>query len=100
MEQRCMHANQTAATVSDVICLTIDIDWAAPSVLHDLVERLDERGLKATFFCTHDGIAVSGHERALHPNFRHSGDTMRKLRSEFGPDWEGLTEAEIYELVV
>jgi hypothetical protein len=95
-----MQANQTAATVSNVICLTIDIDWAAPSVLKDLVERFDERGLKATFFCTHDGIEVPGHERALHPNFRHRGDTMRKLRSEFGAGWERLTEAEIYEYVV
>src|SRR5215470_9022223 len=95
-----MHANQTATMVSDVIFLTIDTDWAAPAVLHDLVARLDERGLQATFFCTHDGIIVSGHERALHPNFRHRGDTMRKLRSEFGADWERLNEAEIYEYVV
>jgi hypothetical protein len=36
---------------------------------------LDERRIRATFFCTHAGVQVSGHERALHPNFRRSRNT-------------------------
>ncbi len=45
-------------------------------MLDDVVTALDERGLRATFFCTHEGISVPGHERALHPNFRRQGNTQ------------------------
>ena len=56
----------------DDIVITIDVEWAPPEVLADVVDLLDERGVRATFFCTHEGIDVTGHERALHPNFRRS----------------------------
>lgn len=56
--------------------LSIDVEWAHPEVLADVVGLLDERDLRATFFCTHDGISVAHHERALHPNFRRSGNTL------------------------
>ena len=58
------------------VAISIDVEWAHPEVLADAVRMLDERGILATFFCTHDGIDVGGHERALHPNFRRSGNTM------------------------
>jgi hypothetical protein len=56
--------------VTDLICLTVDVEWAAPEVLMDLVGLLNERKLSATFFCTHEGINLPGHERAIHPSFR------------------------------
>jgi len=59
------------------ICLTSDVEWAAPPVLDDFRSLLDQRGLKATFFCTHPGVNVGSHERGLHPNFRWSGDTLK-----------------------
>ena len=55
--------------------ITIDVEWAHPEVLADTVRLLDERNLRATFFCTHESISVPGHERALHPNFRRNGSS-------------------------
>lgn len=67
----------------NVICLTIDTEWAHPEVLNDTVQLLDDAGVRATFFCTHAGICVPGHERALHPNFRWDGDTARAIANDF-----------------
>ena len=86
--------------LADAVCLTVDVDWVCPEVLADLVGLLDGRGLSATFFCTHPGIEVPGHERAIHPNFRHRGDTMRRLRREVTEDLDSLGESAIYEYVV
>jgi hypothetical protein len=61
------------------ICLTCDVEWAPPPVLEDFRQLLDERGLKATFFCTHSGVDVGSHERGLHPNFRRSGQTLKSF---------------------
>jgi Polysaccharide deacetylase len=73
----------SAAWPSDLdprtICLSVDVEWAHPIVLEDVVRLFDERGLQATFFCTHAGISVIGHERGLHPNFRRRGDTLAAL---------------------
>jgi hypothetical protein len=66
------------------VCITVDAEWAASDVLDDLRRLFDERGLSATFFCTHADISVGRHERALHPNFRASGDTIRQLRATQG----------------
>jgi len=63
--------------LENAICLTVDVEWAHPDVLADMVRLFDERGLRATFFCTHEGVSVPGHERALHPNFRFNGDTAQ-----------------------
>lgn len=60
----------------DAVVITIDVEWAHPEVLSDVVGLLDERGIRATFFCTHDGIHVDGHERALHPNFRRTRNSV------------------------
>jgi polysaccharide deactylase WbmS-like protein len=68
-------SNDASSTDSEVV-LSVDVEWAHPVVLDDVVTALDERGLRATFFCTHEGISVPGHERALHPNFRRPGNTQ------------------------
>ena len=84
----------------DLICLSVDVEWAGPEVLADTLVLLAERGLRATFFCTHAGIEAPGHERGLHPNFRRNGDTVRALRASAGPSWSDLGDASIYEHVV
>ncbi len=71
---------------TEAICITVDVEWAHPAVLDDLHRMIDERGLRATFFCTHGGIDLPGHERALHPNFRGDGDCLKALVARDGPD--------------
>ena len=82
----------------DTICFTVDVEWASPEVLADLVELFDSRGVRATFFATHEAVSVPGHERGLHPNFRRNGDTYRKLVEALGKD--DATDAEVQEHVV
>ena len=83
----------------NLICLTVDIEWANPEVLADVLRLLDERKLRATFFCTHAGINVPGHERALHPNFRRSGDTVQSFR-KVGTALDDRADRDIYKYVV
>jgi peptidoglycan/xylan/chitin deacetylase (PgdA/CDA1 family) len=64
---------------ANTVCFTVDVEWAAQPVLDDIRDLFDTYGIKATFFVTHADIAVPGHERGLHPNFRRNGDTYRKL---------------------
>jgi hypothetical protein len=63
----------------DTICFSVDVDWAAPAVLADLLNLFNQYGVRATFFVTHASVEVPGHERGLHPNFRRSGDTYKQL---------------------
>jgi hypothetical protein len=79
----------------DTICFSVDVEWAAAPVVQDLCRLFDERGIAATFFVTHAGVAVPGHERGLHPNFRRNGDTYRAL-----PDAGNRTDDEIHEHVL
>lgn len=78
------------------VCLSVDVDWASAEVVADLRALFDARGLKATFFVTHAGIDVPGHERGLHPNFRRNGDVMRTITAERAD----LGEEEIYRRLV
>jgi peptidoglycan/xylan/chitin deacetylase (PgdA/CDA1 family) len=80
------------------VCLSVDVDWASPDVIADLRSLFDERGLKATFFVTHAGVEVPGHERGIHPNFRRNGDVMRTLESD--ANGARLDEAVIYPRLV
>jgi hypothetical protein len=64
---------------SRTICFTVDVEWAAAEVLTDVRGLFDQYGICATFFTTHAGVEVPGHERGLHPNFRRTGDTYRLL---------------------
>lgn len=82
---------------SPEIYLTVDVEWACRDVLADTLRLLDERGVRATFFCTHAAIEVPGHERALHPNFRRNGDTLRKLRR---PTPDAAEDGDVYRQVV
>lgn len=84
----------------NLICLTVDEEWANPEVLADLRRLFDERGLRATFFCTQAGVSVPGHERGLHPNFRRNGDTVRKFRAASAAPPEAWTDRQVYEHVV
>lgn len=87
--------------LSNLVCLTIDVEWASPEVLQDIITLLDERELRATFFCTHADINLDGHERAIHPNFRRNGDTIQKLNQEMGGDTlNHYTDKMVYEYVV
>lgn len=79
----------------DAVCFSVDVEWCADAVVADLRGLFDQHGVAATFFVTHAGVSVPGHERGLHPNFRRNGDTYRAL-----PGAAEASEAEIYEHVV
>jgi peptidoglycan/xylan/chitin deacetylase (PgdA/CDA1 family) len=81
------------------LCLTVDVEWAAAAVLDDLRALFDQSGVRATFFVTHAGVDVPNHERGLHPNFRHNGDTYRSLIKTRTTD-EAPSESELYDHVV
>jgi hypothetical protein len=85
---------------NNAICLTFDVEWAADEIIADVLTELAARKLRATFFCTHPGIKVPGHERALHPNFRRNGDTFRDLRRAHGDDFETLDETRLFTAVM
>lgn len=59
-----------------VVALTIDVEWAHPVVLADVVHLLAERDLPATFFVTHAAVEIPAGERALHPNFFREGNSL------------------------
>jgi len=82
------------------IYLTIDVEWACRDAVTDTLRLLDDRGLRATFFCTHAGIEVPGHERALHPNFRRQGDTVRAFRNPSLAEIAEPPDQDIYRHVV
>lgn len=90
-----MTARNGTGDFDDEVVITIDVEWAADEVLHDTLELLDERGVTATFFCTHAGIDVPGHERALHPNFRRSRNTLAQSAESAGMD-----DREFYRYIV
>jgi hypothetical protein len=63
------------APVSDVV-ITIDVDWAPDAAIDFTAELLARRGVKATWFLTHDSPAVGRlrarpeqFELGIHPNF-------------------------------
>jgi peptidoglycan/xylan/chitin deacetylase (PgdA/CDA1 family) len=85
---------------SPSIHITIDVEWACQEVVTEIVRLLNERGLRATFFCTHADIDVPGHERAIHPNFRRNGDTLRQLHRNLDGALEELTDETVYRHVV
>jgi hypothetical protein len=82
----------------DVTAITVDVEWAHPRIVAEVTARLDERGLRATFFCTHAGVDVPGHERALHPNFRRCGNSL--LDSPGGVEAARGADRDFYRFVV
>lgn len=83
---------------ADTLCFTVDVEWAHPEVLADVVGLFDAHGVRATFFVTHAGVDVPGHERGLHPNFRRNGETMRALAQSRDP--ASVTDEEAFEHVI
>jgi peptidoglycan/xylan/chitin deacetylase (PgdA/CDA1 family) len=71
----------------NTICFTVDVEWAAKEVLADLRRLFDEHGVRATFFVTHEGVEVPGHERGLHPNFRRNGDSYKRMLTLHGGEF-------------
>lgn len=71
--------------MSSMNAITIDIDWAPKPVIEDTLSLLNERDIAATIFSTHnDGVQLSGHERAIHPNFsgpESYGESLNELVS-------------------
>jgi len=84
----------------DALCLTVDVEWAHPLVLADLMALFDAAGVAGTFFVTHQGITLPGHERGLHPNFRRNGDTYRALLASRPPDAPEPNDDEIHAFVL
>jgi hypothetical protein len=76
------------------------VEWAADAVLDDVRSLIDERGVQATFFCTHPGIQAGAHERGLHPNYRRNGDQLNQLRTQGGTGSDLLDEGTIYRHVL
>lgn len=60
-----------------MLSLSIDTDWAPTPVIRDTLDLLDDYGVPATVFSTHDdGLDLDDHERALHPNFLDDEDDL------------------------
>lgn len=59
----------------DAIFLTFDIDWAHDDVLNDTIDLVEDAGVAATWFVTHDTPVLdklranSKFELGIHPNF-------------------------------
>jgi hypothetical protein len=90
-----MNSSLSAALAPNTVCFSVDVEWAAQPVLDDVRNLFDQHGVAATFFVTHAGVSVPGHERGLHPNFFRNGDTYRAFA-----DAASKKEAEIYDHVV
>ena len=82
------------------ICISVDVEWCHPEVLADTVALLDDAGVRGTFFCTHAGIDAGAHERALHPNYRVRGDTVRGIVHGAGVDRWSLDDVDLFRQVL
>lgn len=63
----------TEHSVSDCVCLSLDVDWAPDEVLDVVFAKIRAYGLPATVFVTHDTPLLQNvgddFEIALHPSF-------------------------------
>ena len=65
-----------------MISITVDVDWASDPVLEDTLALLDEFGVSATVFATHDSQLLrknKTHEIGVHPNFMHAAKLTDRL---------------------
>ena len=59
----------------DQIFLTFDIDWALDAVLHDTIDLVEEAGVAATWYATHETPVLErlrscqNYELGIHPDF-------------------------------
>jgi hypothetical protein len=84
----------------DAVCFTVDVEWADRAVLDDLCGLFDAHGVRATFFVTHDGVQVPGHERGLHPNFLRSGDSYRRFLQARGADASEPSDGDVQRAII
>ncbi|MBF0340010.1 MAG: hypothetical protein HQL95_03500 [Magnetococcales bacterium] len=87
-------------TIQTQLCFSIDVEWAHPVVLADLLGLFDAAGVRCTLFVTHAGVVCGGHERGIHPNFRRNGESMRQLFKNRVVQDEQVTESVLYEHVL
>lgn len=85
---------------AESIAITIDTEWAHPTVLADLVGLIEDYEVAATLFCTGPVEASSDHELAIHPNFRRSGDLVRDVLSDAVTDMSKLDDGFVYRMVL
>lgn len=84
-----------------LVAITSDIDWAGDEVISYMLAILDDYGIRATFFCTHDVSSIKGierHELAIHPNFtagRAEVEVIRELKTLF-PEAKGIRSHGLY----
>ncbi len=77
--------------MTDTVCVTLDVDWAADPVLADALAAVDELGVPYTVFCTHatsllQGLDPARVELAWHPNFlagRDEAEVLDELAGAF-----------------
>jgi hypothetical protein len=65
----------------DETCLTLDVDWAPEEVLASVARLIDDAGLRATLFATHESDVLAAlpdthFEIGLHPRF--NGDLLEE----------------------
>jgi hypothetical protein len=86
------------------VCLTLDLDWAPDHVLEDTRQLLQQAGLPATIFATHQSrgvtalLALPGCETGVHPNFLSDANEDAVLSRVLGafPAAVGVRSHELY----
>ena len=72
----CIDVGNPDSFLNDIF-ITIDIDWACDDVLHDTINLLENAGVSATWFVTHDTPILNrlrankNFELGIHPNFNN-----------------------------
>jgi hypothetical protein len=82
-----------------MIAITLDLEWASDPVLREAIELLDEYGIEATLFSTHDDpLSCPEHERAIHPNFTQdkTSDAVLDELCDLYPGAIGLRSHQMY----
>ena len=60
--------------MTEAVLITLDVDWAPDWMIRDAIRILDDAGVKATFFATHESEAITAlqgqdnFEVGIHPN--------------------------------
>jgi hypothetical protein len=60
--------------LTNQVVISIDTEWVPDMALYDTLDLLNDYGINATLFSTHDDSISTDHERALHPNFNKECD--------------------------
>ena len=91
-----------SSTISNVSCITIDLDWAIDSEIFYMLDILSSYDIRSTIFCTHliDFSNFKEHELAIHPNFlfqykKSDGDILKSIMKLY-PDAVGVRSHCLY----